>query len=467
MAGAGVVRGWRAGQALAWFLIDPVNCVEHFCRHYGRAVRVQWRKSKPILVLVGPAFNREVLMATDRLRPTGIWPVRAPEGSAQANLRRNLLTVHGAEHRPVSDSLLPHLERGQVEAYSDRVRQIALTEIASWPVGEKVDVYALFRNLAQRYAFEVLFGITDAAQSREFGARIGDYHAANWSRFAAVVRLDLPGSPYRRVLQRAEALQSFVLGLMAQARGCPMHADVRCSMAALEDDAGERVSPVRVAALMSSIALASYETTATTLTWALVLLSQHPNVMAALANEVADVGPVETMSSTRLGELKLLDAVLKETLRILTPVPMLGFKTLRDCEIAGFDLPEASTVMISPHLTHRLPELYDEPDRFLPERWFNIRPTTYEYLPFSGGPRRCPGYLFAMANMRMALAVLLNRFNVGLVDGARYNHGYAAVNVPRGAVPAQLSLRHGAPVIATAPRRLGSVFDLFAPATVA
>lgn len=467
MVGAGVVRGWRAGQALAWFVVDPVNCVEHFCRRYGPVVRVQWRQTRPVLVLIGPAFNRDVLMATDRLRPTGIWPVRAPEGSAQANLRRNLLTVHGAEHKPVSNSLLPHLERGQVELYFDQVRRIALAEIGSWPVGERVDVYALFRDLAQRYAFEVLFGIADPERSREFGARIADYHAANWKRTAAIVRLDLPGTPYRKVLRRAEALQSFVLDLMAQARGCPMHRDVRCTMASLQDAAGEPLSAARAAALMSSIALASYETTATTLTWALVLLSQHPDVMTALANEITDAGPTEDLNSARLGELKLLDAVLKETLRILTPVPMLGFKTLRDCEIAGFDLPEAATVMISPHLTHRLPELYEQPDRFLPERWFAIRPTTYEYLPFSGGPRRCPGYLFAMANMRMTLAVLLARCNVGLIDGARYNRSYAAVNVPHGAVPALLSQRRGAPVVAKVPRRLGSVFELFAPAVAA
>ncbi len=362
MAGTGVVRGWRAGQALAWFVIDPVNCIEH--------------------------------------------------------------------------------------------RGIALAEIGGWPVGKPVDMYALFRNLAQRYAVEVLFGIAD-------------YHTANWLRIAVIVRLDLPGLPYRRVLRRAETLQSFVFALMAQARGCPMHSDVRRTMAGLVDEAGEPMSAARTAALMSSIALASYETTATTLAWDFVLLSQHPHVMTALANEVAEAGPIEILSSRRLGELKLLDAVLKETLRILTPVPMLGFKTLHDCEVAGFDLPEAATVMISPHLTHRLPELYDQPDRFLPERWFNIRPTTYEYLPFSGGPRRCPGYLFAMTNMRMALAVLLSRFNVGLVDGARYNRSYAAVNVPHGTVPALLSLRHGAPIVAKVPGRSGSVFEMFAPAAAA
>jgi cytochrome P450 len=154
-------------------------------------------------------------------------------------------------------------------------------------------------------------------------------------------------------------------------------------------------------------------------------------------------------------------------LRILTPVPLPGFKTLHDCEIARFDMPEAATVMISPHLTHRLPELYDHLDRFLSERWLNIRPSTYEYLPFNGGPRRCSGYLFAMANMCMALAVLLSRLNVGLVDGARYNRSYAAVNVPHGAVPALLSLRHGSPVVAKVPWRLGSVLEMFAPAAAA
>ena len=462
MGEAKTVRGLRAGWAVASFALDPIKCLEHFWRKHGPAVRIEWRRSQPILALVGPRFNRDVLMATDRLRPTGVWPVQAPDGTAQANLRRNLLTVHGPEHKVIADCLSPFLERGQVEAYFDRARAIALSEISSWPAGRDVDVGGLFRDLAQRFAFEILFGIDDRERALAFGASLSAYHAANWSRIAALLRLDLPGLPYRTVLKRAEDLQQMILGLMREAQGCPVHAHVRADMTSLKDHTGADLPKLRAAAQLASIAMASHETTSTTLSWAFVLLSQHPEVMEELSTEIASAGPVEALSSDRLESLPLLDGVLKETLRLMAPVPILGFKTLRACEVAGFDLPQNATILISPHLTHRMPDLYDEPDQFRPKRWTAIRPTTYEYLPFSGGPRRCPGYLFAMANMRLAMSAMLSRFHVEPAPRARIDRVYAAVNVPKGAIPAVLSPRIGQQALFPAPARRGSAFDLFA-----
>ncbi len=85
------------------FAVDPIRCLERVYRRHGPVVRLEYGGGgrKPVLALVGPGYNREVLLATDRLRPTGIWPVRAPEGSAQANLRLARHRVdrgHGGAH---------------------------------------------------------------------------------------------------------------------------------------------------------------------------------------------------------------------------------------------------------------------------------------------------------------------------------------------------------------------------------
>ncbi len=469
MHNANTIRGPTAWLVSLSFAVDPIRCLERVYRRHGPVVRLEYGRGgrKPVLALVGPGYNREVLLATDRLRPTGIWPVRAPEGSAQANLRRNYLTTSGAEHACFSEAVAPHLERGRVDAHFPDVRRIALAEIAEWPTGKPVDIYARFRALAQRFAFELLFGLTDAGRVRAFGDRLTSYHAANWSHIASLLRLDLPGMPYRRVLERADDLQSLVLGVMASRDGgCPMASNVLRSLANHTDAEGLALTPARAAAHISGFALAAYETTSITLTWAMVLLSHHPLIAAALTAEIAEAGPIETMSAATLAGLPLLDAVLKETLRLMTPVPILGFKTLRACNLGGVDLPEAATVVISPYLTHRMPELYDRPDQFLPERWLEIRPTTYEYLPFSGGPRRCPGFLFAQTNMRMALAALLTRFDVTVVDGARIDRRYAAVMVPRRGVPAVLEPRSLTRRPRPPPQRLGSAFDLFSPAAI-
>jgi cytochrome P450 len=75
-----------------------------------------------------------------------------------------------------------------------------------------------------------------------------------------------------------------------------------------------------------------------------------------------------------------------------------------------YELPWGSTVALSPYVTHRLPELYSEPQRFLPERWSRINPSVYEYVPFGAGPHMCLGTTFAMMEIKIVLAMLLQRY---------------------------------------------------------
>jgi cytochrome P450 len=269
-------------------------------------------------------------------------------------------------------------------------------------------------------------------------------------------------------LRRAEQLSAFLLEWMQERKGCLADQDVRAalSMAArVESDAAacpraEGAGDIAAAAHLAGFALASYETTTTTLAWALLLLVCHPNVAAALADEVAAVGPVDAVDDPEtLAALPILDSVIKETMRLIAPVPVLGFKTLRAGIVAGFALEAGATVLLSPHLTHRLPEIYARPDFFMPERWASIRPTAYEYLPFSGGPRRCPGYHFALTNLRVALCAIIARYRLALPRGARIDRRYAAITVPRGGVPMRIlpqDGKHEAPEAVS-----GTIFDLF------
>ena len=70
-------------------------------------------------------------------------------------------------------------------------------------------------------------------------------------------------------------------------------------------------------------------------------------------------------------------------------------------------------------MTHRLPELYEEPDRFKPERWATLSRTPYEYLPFAAGPHRCIGAEFALQEMKVVLSMLLQRYRLAVVPNAR------------------------------------------------
>ncbi|MGA8745329.1 MAG: cytochrome P450, partial [Solirubrobacterales bacterium] len=107
-----------------------------------------------------------------------------------------------------------------------------------------------------------------------------------------------------------------------------------------------------------------------------------------------------------------LTATIQETLR-LRPVIVLVIRRLTEpAEIGGYELPAGASVTPCIHLVHRNPEIYPEPDRFLPERFLDNPPGTYTWIPFGGGVRRCLGASFAQFEMAVVLRELVRRREV-------------------------------------------------------
>jgi cytochrome P450 len=204
---------------------------------------------------------------------------------------------------------------------------------------------------------------------------------------------------------------------------------------------GETVSLTQAAANVAAIAMAAYETTALTLSWMLFLLTQHPEATKALIAELEGAGSLSSLDADGIEKLPLLDGAVKETMRLVTPVPVIGFEVMEDCKIDDIALHRGARIFISPHLTHRLESVYEHPRRFMPERWASIKPSAYEYLPFNAGPRRCPGIWFASANLKIALATIVERFRFDLAPNTKIDRGYAATTIAKNGVPMIFSPR--------------------------
>jgi cytochrome P450 len=145
---------------------------------------------------------------------------------------------------------------------------------------------------------------------------------------------------------------------------------------------------------------------------------QHPRICADLLDELEGTLHGSAPTVEQLAQLPLLENVVKESLRLLPPAPI-GIRIVAaDCELGGYALPQGANVVNSEFITHRLPDLYAEPDRFQPERWFTLERSTYEYLPFAAGPHMCIGWAFAMQELKVVLAMLLQRYRLAVVPGA-------------------------------------------------
>ncbi|XP_020185522.1 zealexin A1 synthase-like [Aegilops tauschii subsp. strangulata] len=166
------------------------------------------------------------------------------------------------------------------------------------------------------------------------------------------------------------------------------------------------------------------ETTATTLVWAMSELIRHPNVLAKAHLEVREVlGEGRAIiGNSDLAELHYLRMVIKEVLRLHAPGPLIPRRTRENCNIMGYDVPKDTNVFINVFATHRDSQYWDNPEEFNPERFVNknidYNGTYFEFTPFGGGRRKCPGVGFALSILEITLANFLYHFNWTLPGGA-------------------------------------------------
>ncbi len=165
--------------------------------------------------------------------------------------------------------------------------------------------------------------------------------------------------------------------------------------------------------------VAGHETTSNALAATVLLLEQHPAVLADLLDELDGTLHGAAPTVAHVGTLPLLEGVIKESLRLLPPA-IIGIRiAAQPTQLSGYAVPKGANVVYSEFVTQRMPELYAEPDRFKPARWATLDPSPYEYLPFAAGPHMCIGWAFAMQELRVVLAMLLQRYRLALVPGTR------------------------------------------------
>lgn len=168
---------------------------------------------------------------------------------------------------------------------------------------------------------------------------------------------------------------------------------------------------------VSTFMFAGHDTTSTAISWVLFCLGNAPEVQEKLHEELDEVlgDSTEIPTLKQISELKYLERVFKEGLRLYPSAPEFSRLLHTKLIIDGYEIPPGTTVSVSPFFTHRDPEYWKDPlkfdpDRFLPENSKNRHP--YAYFPFSAGPRNCIGQKFAMLEAKYILCSLLRKFKV-------------------------------------------------------
>jgi cytochrome P450 len=331
-------------------------------------------------------------------------------------LGRSVFVANGEDWARARRIIDPAFEGGRLRDQFPAMQAAVAAALERWPVGA-VDVEPLCSHLAADIIFRTLFSrsIDDAVAERVFAA-FQAYQRAQ----PVFSPLDLIRAPLwwpRRRAGRADAaaIRRPIAELVDQrlseiARGeAPDDLATRL-LRARDPETGQSFDRDEMVDQVAIFFLAGHETSASALSWALYLLATNPQVQSDARKEC----DAALTSPKDFAQFPLLRDVMRETLRLYPPVPMMVREAAQPRIWRGRRLPPGAFVLVSPWYLHRHARLWDDPDAFRPSRWKEGVPA--HFIPFSAGPRICPGAGFAMMESVLALHRLLGAFDLTATD---------------------------------------------------
>jgi cytochrome P450 len=250
-----------------------------------------------------------------------------------------------------------------------------------------------------------------------------------------------------RIMQQLFAPMDGVLKKLIEARRAnPGERDLLGRLVgALDDETGARLTAQEVRDEVLTIFVAGHETTAAAMTFVWYALSQQPEWEQKLHAELDEVLGGRVPTDADLPKLKLTRRIIEETMRLYPPAPGLSARVAVEAdEVAGTRIPAGGMVLISSWILHRHRSLWEDPNRFDPDRFLPERSVgrpRLAYLPFGGGPRVCIGQMLAMNEATLILATLAQRFCLRLRPGYRVAIQHRITIRPRGGLPMLISRR--------------------------
>jgi cytochrome P450 len=410
-------RAPAVAQTLRW-LSRPIPMLESCARRYGDAFTIRLSAFPPIVLFSDPAAVKEIFTGDpENLRAGEANVVLAPFVGNDS-----LLLTDGARHRRKRRLMMPPFHGERMQLYGQTMRDVTDHVMAAWPLGSAFPIHAETQRITLDVILRAVFGLDEDGTLAELRTRIvegANVVTDHPMLMMKALQRDLgPLTAWRRVTQMRDRVDAMLYAEFARRRAEERtdRTDVLTLLLAARDEDGEPMSDSELRDEMVTLLLAGHETTATTLAWTLHYMLAHPAVHARVRDEVA----AHVAADDRIpesGDLPFLDAVIKETQRLMPIIPMVGRRLHAPTTIGGRALPAGVVAAPSMYLTHRRPELWDEPAAFRPERFLGKRPTPYEFFPFGGGNRACLGAAFATFEMKVVLARMLARTEMRVVPG--------------------------------------------------
>lgn len=401
---------------------DPLELFQRLQRQYGDVVRLRLGPQRTYLIS-HPDDLRHIFTtnASNYERPGAYDRGRAVFGGASFTSRGDTWV---AKRRAVSSLFHPKI----LTALSESIEEEISRSVSRWATfceaGRSFDVVYENLLLTLGVSSKTLLGFDPSDSRDELCSAVEEVLVFLRNRLAALVALpvSLPTPGNRRFRRAMSVLDAVVYRIIdrCRAEGC-QNDDVISALVRARDGGDEAIASDRdLRDEIMTFFLAGFHTTADSLSWCLFQIATRPDVQDRLHREVIALGREGPPSTTDLALLPYAKMVIQESMRLYSPAHFLPRRPIRDDVIRGMRIPKGSLVIASQWVTHRHPDVWEDAERFDPERFETERAKSiprHAYFPFGLGPQTCVGKNLAMMELPMILAAMMQRFRVELMPG--------------------------------------------------
>ncbi|HEX8266400.1 MAG TPA: cytochrome P450 [Pyrinomonadaceae bacterium] len=338
-------------------------------------------------------------------------------------LGQGLLTSEGEFHLRQRRLAQPAFHRRRIAGYAASMVEYGERVSEAWRDGETYDISEEMMRLTLYIVAKTLFGANVEDEADEVGAAmttlIGAFNYLLLPFSELLEKLPLPIA--RRIDRAKETIDRVIYNIINERRKTGEDTGDLLSILlfAQDEDDGGRMTDEQVRDECLTLFLAGHETTANALTWTWYLLGQNPEIEQKFHAEIDRVLPEKRLPSfADYADLKYVEAVLAESMRLYPPAWAIGRLAVENHELNDFPVEKGSLVLLSPFTMHRDRRFWDEPEIFKPERWENLSIKEaggrFVYFPFGGGVRRCIGEQFAWTEGVLLLATIGRKWRLRL-----------------------------------------------------
>jgi cytochrome P450 len=397
------------------FTRDPLTLLLKAYDNYG-PVFTQRVFHQNIIFVLGPEANHHLLVSN---AANYSWR-HGHYGDLSPLLGDGMLAIDGAFHRLQRKAMLPMFHRERIAVSQRLMVQEVDQALSSWQDGQQVDLYHWTRELALRIAMRALFGIDpDSARGHADAAQEFENALSFWSKDYIFQIMRGPGSPWRKMRAAAERLDTIIFAeIDRRRRSGDLGDDLLGLLLEAQDGDGLELTDRHIRDEVMTLLFAGHDTTTSTITFLFYELSRHPEYTESDGFD--------------------LSLALDETLRMYPPAWIGPRRSIENATIAGVEVPGGVPVQYSSWVSHHLPDVWDDPSTFKPERFAEPHRSALAkgaYVPFGGGSRTCIGMRFGQAEIDVIATKILSRFRLEVQPGYQLRVRQMPTIGPRDGLP--------------------------------